>query len=72
VANYRMEAGSAEIAVGSPLLRASPSDFLCASSPGQCSVVLPLSMAEAIQLALAHNRSIQMTAVDVKRADAEI
>jgi hypothetical protein len=34
--------------------------------------VPPLSMAEAIQLALAHNRSIQMTAVDVKRADAEI
>jgi outer membrane protein TolC len=34
--------------------------------------VSPLSMAEAIQLALAHNRSIQMAAVDVKRADAEI
>jgi outer membrane protein len=29
-------------------------------------------MAEAIQLALAHNRSILMAAVDVKRADAEI
>jgi outer membrane protein len=29
-------------------------------------------MAEAVQLALAHNRSIQMAAVDVKRADAEI
>jgi outer membrane protein len=29
-------------------------------------------MAEAIQLALAHNRSIQIAAVDVKRADAEI
>jgi outer membrane protein len=34
--------------------------------------VPPLSMAEAIQLALAHNRSIQIAAVDVKRADAEI
>jgi outer membrane protein len=29
-------------------------------------------MAEAIQLALAHNRSIQVAAVDVKRADEEI
>jgi outer membrane protein len=34
--------------------------------------VPPLSMAEAIQQALAHNRSIQIAAVDVKRADAEI
>jgi hypothetical protein len=34
--------------------------------------VPPLSMAEPIQLALAHNRSIQIAAVDVKRSDAEI
>ena len=34
--------------------------------------VPPLSMAEAIQLALAHNRSIQVAAVDVKRSEAEI
>jgi outer membrane protein TolC len=47
---------------------------ICCALPLQVNAqsVSPLSMAEAIQLALAHNRSIQMAAVDVKRADAEI
>jgi hypothetical protein len=47
---------------------------ICCALPLQVNAqsVPPLSMAEAIQLALAHNRSILMAAVDVKRADAEI
>jgi outer membrane protein len=47
---------------------------ICCALPLQVNAqpVAPLSMAEAIQLALAHNRSIQTAAVDVKRADAEI
>jgi outer membrane protein TolC len=47
---------------------------ICCSLPLQVNAqaVSPLSMTEAIQLALAHNRSTQMASVDVKRADAEI
>src|SRR5580704_17534760 len=47
---------------------------ICCALPLQVSAqpVPPLSMAEAVQLAMAHNRSIQMAAVDVKRADVEI
>jgi outer membrane protein len=47
---------------------------ICCAFPLQVNAqsVPPLSMAEAIQLALAHNRSIHMAAIDVKRADEQI